>query len=237
MVLIPYEKYMAKHPVVPLRYFQNPTIVYACALGAIDTLGFSATHTYLYTWSTIAKDYDARDATFLTYTNGVVQCLIGIGAGAVMYKTRRYKWIMVSGVLVRLIGYGLMIRFRGARNSTAELFIVQCVQGWGSGIVSTLNVVAAQIEVPHSELAQVSSLVLLTTFLGSAVGEAIAGGIYTSTFKGALRHHLGPEVAQSVIDTVFNSITGDIPAWGTPNRIAAALAVSHRFISGNIHNC
>lgn len=226
---------MAKHPVVPLHYFKNSTIIYACALGAIDSVGFSATHTYLYTWSTIAKNYDARNATFLTYTNGVVQCLVGIGAGAIMYKTRRYKWLMTSGVLMRLIGYGVMIRLRGAQNSTAELFIVQCIQGWGSGIVSTLNVVAAQIEVPHWELAQMSSLVLLTSFLGSAIGEAIAGGIYTSTFKGALRHHLGPEVAQSIIDTIFNSITGEIPAWGTPDRIAAALAVSLAFTSGNNH--
>ncbi|RDW62587.1 hypothetical protein BP5796_10889 [Coleophoma crateriformis] len=233
VALIPYEKYLAKHPVLPIHYFKNASIVCACALGFVDSFGFTATHTYIYAWSTVAKNFNARDATFFVYTNGVIQCLIGIGAGAVMYRTRRYKWLMFSGVIVRLIGYGVMIRLRGANNSIAELFIVQCIQGWGSGIVTTLNVVAAQIQVPHSELAQMSSLVLLFSFLGSAIGSAVAGGIYTGTFKGALRKHLGPSVSQSVINTVFNSITGDIPAWGTPERTAAALAYSDvmRYIS------
>ncbi|KAL3422603.1 ENB1 protein [Phlyctema vagabunda] len=226
IVLVPYERYVATHPILPVRYFQNASIVCACSLAFVDAIGFSSTHTYMYSWATIAKNYNARDATFLIYTNGVVQCLVGIGAGAIMYRTRRYKWLMISGIAVRLIGYGIMIRLRGAKNSTAELFIVQCVQGWGSGIVATLAVVAAQIQVPHAELAQISSLVLLSTFLGSSVGSAIAGGIYTGTFKAALRHHMGPEVAQDVIDTVFNSITGDIPAWGTRDRVAAALAYS-----------
>jgi MFS family permease len=226
IALVPYEKYIAKHPVLPVHYFKNVSIVLSLALGFMDSLGFSATHTYMYPWSVIAHNYNARDATFLVYTNGVVQCLIGIAAGAIMFKTREYKWLMISGVVVRLIGYGVMIRLRGFSNTTAEIFIVQCIQGWGSGIVSTVTVVAAQIHVPHSELAQISSLVLLFSFIGSAIGSAIAGGIYTSTFREALRNRLGAGVPESVIDTVFNSITGDLPAWGTPDRIAAAEAYS-----------
>ena len=58
----------------------------------------------------------------------------------------------------------------------AELFVVQAVQGIGSGIVETIVLVSAQIVVPHAELAQISSLVLLIGFLGSAVGQSIAGG-------------------------------------------------------------
>jgi hypothetical protein len=63
----------------------------------------------------------------------------------------------------------------------------------GSGIIETIIVVSAQIVVSHAgntnhfldrkhaksvilELAQISSLVLLCIFLGTAVGQAIAGG-------------------------------------------------------------
>lgn len=42
--LIPYEKLVAKHPVVPVHYGKNCTIVIACLMGAVDTCGFSATH-------------------------------------------------------------------------------------------------------------------------------------------------------------------------------------------------
>ncbi|KAI9730435.1 MAG: hypothetical protein M1834_005945 [Cirrosporium novae-zelandiae] len=229
IALVPYESYIAKHPVVPVHYLKNLSIVISCLLGAVDNLGFSATHQYLYSWSVVAHNFSARDAAFLLYTNGVFQCFIGIGAGWLMYKTRHYKWQVFIGVCIRFVGYGVMMRLRGANNSIAELFIVQLIQGAGSGIIQTIIVVSAQIVVPHAELAQISSLVLLASFVGSAVGESIAGGVYTNTFKGALRKHLGGEVSQSQIDSVFNSISGVLPGWGTEKRTAINDAVRFAF--------
>lgn len=83
---------------------------------------------------------------------------------------------MLSGALIRLIGYALMIRLRGQSNPISELFIVQLIQGTGSGIVQTIIVVSTQIVVPHKELAQISALTLLMSFLGSSIGSTIAGG-------------------------------------------------------------
>ncbi|THU89621.1 MFS general substrate transporter [Dendrothele bispora CBS 962.96] len=225
IALIPYEHWVAKHPVLPLRYLRNATIVLSCLLGALDSLGFSATHTYLYAWSIVSHNYSVRDATFLVYTNGVVQCLVGIAAGWIMYKTRRYKYLNFFGVIIRVIGYGIMMRLRGQNNSTAELFIVQCTQGIGSGIIQTIIVVSAQVVVSHAELAQISSLVLLMSFLGSAIGQAIAGGIYTNTFRDRLRVHL-PNASDDTIESLFNSITGVLPDWGTNDRFAVNSAYS-----------
>ncbi|KAK7518829.1 major facilitator superfamily domain-containing protein [Phyllosticta citriasiana] len=226
VALVPYEKYVAEHPVVPVHYGKNLTIVLACTLAGVDQIGFSATHTYLYAWATVAHNYSARDATFLQYTNGVTECLAGIIAGIIMYKTRRYKWLTMLGVIVRCIGYGAMIRLRGAHNSTAELFIVQLIQGIGSGFIQQIALVAAQVVVPHAELAQISSLVLLISFLGSAVGSCVAGGIYTNEFKVFLRRYLGEGTEQSVIDRVYDSITGTLPEWGSAQRDAITLAYS-----------
>lgn len=226
ILLIPYESFLAKHPVLPVRYFKNWSIVFSCALGAFDSLGFNGTHTYMYPWALVAHNYSVRNATFLVYTNGVMQCLVGIGVGWVMYRTRRYKWMMIAGAILRLIGYGIMLRLRGASNSTTELFIVQLIQGTGSGVVQTIIVVSTQIVVPHAELAQISSLSLLTSFLGSSIGSTIAGGIYTNTFKERLRHRLGAGASQATIDEVYNSVTGTLPAWGSVQRTAINLAYS-----------
>jgi MFS family permease len=227
--LVPYERYVAAHPVVPARYARNRTIVLSCALAAVDTAGFSATHVYLYSWAVVARAYSARDATFLVYTNGVTQCLAGILAGALMYRRRRYRALALAGALVRLAGYGLMARLRGAANPPAELFAVQLVQGVGSGLVQQVAVVAAQVAVPHAEMAQVSALVLLGTFVGSAVGSCVAGGVYTGGFRGALRRRLagaGVEVDAETVERLFNSITGDaLPAWGSKERVALDFAV------------
>jgi len=215
-----YEKYLAVHPVVPFRYFKTLSIVMSCLLIATDSLGFSVTHTYLYSWASIARNFDAKVATFYIYTNGVTQCLTGILGGVIMLKTRKYKWLLMAAVVIRLVGYGIMIRLRGANNSEAELFIVQLIQGIGSGIIQTAVIVSAQIVVPHAEMAQITALVLMCSFLGSSVGASISGGIYTNTFKPALYHELGSDASQTLVDTVYSSITGVLPAWGSAQRTA-----------------
>ncbi|TVY85123.1 Siderophore iron transporter [Lachnellula suecica] len=221
-----YEKYVAKHPLVPVHYFKNPTIIMSVLLIATDSLGFGATHTYLYPWATVAHNLSVRDATFYTFVNGVTQCLFGLIAGAIMFKTRKYKWLLMAAVTIRLIGYGVMIRLRGANNSIAEIVIVQLIQGTGSGIVQTAVVVSAQIVVPHAEMAQITALVICFSFLGSSIGSSIAGGIYTGTFKQALRSHLGDSASESLVDSLFDSILGVLPVWGSPERMAINLAYS-----------
>jgi len=70
---------------------------------------FSFTSDSLLSWVLVSHNFSVRDASFLFYLNGVVQCLMGIVAGWIMYKTRRYKWLTFAGVAIRIIGYGVSI--------------------------------------------------------------------------------------------------------------------------------
>ncbi|KAI3079275.1 hypothetical protein CBS147343_3609 [Aspergillus niger] len=224
--LYPYEKYVARHPVVPVRYFRNLSILLPVVLVCIDNISFGATHTYLYVWSEVSHNFSPRNAQFLYYTNGVMQALVGMGTGLLMYRLRSYKWIFVIGAVVRMVGYGVMVRLRTNESSVAELFIVQLVQGIGSGIIETVGIVAAQITVSHAELAQVTSLVLLAAYLGNGIGSAIAGGIYSGQLRQQLRLHLGSGVSESTVDRLYNSISGTLPTWGSAERTAIDRAYS-----------
>ncbi|THC97961.1 hypothetical protein EYZ11_002531 [Aspergillus tanneri] len=224
--LYPYEKYIARHPVVPVRYFRTLSVVVSVALACIDNIGFGSTHTYLYVWSMVSHNFSPRDAQFLNYTNSVMQALVGMGTGLLMYRIRSYKWIGVIGAVIRMVGYGAMVRLRTNESSVAELFVVQVVQGVGSGIIETIVVVAAQISVSHAELAQVTSLTMLGSFLGNGIGSAIAGAIYTGKLRHQLRLHLGPGVSIGNVDALYNSITGTLPVWGSSERNAVNQAYS-----------
>ncbi|KAJ5730057.1 siderochrome-iron transporter [Penicillium malachiteum] len=221
-----YERLLSRYPFMPPSYFKNSTIALCLFLIATDSLGFECTHTYLYTWAIVARDFSARNATFYNSTNGVMQCLMGIIAGVCMMWTRRYKWLVIIGAVIRLIGYGIMIRLRGASNSLFELFFVQILQGIGSGIMQTNLLVPAQISVPHKQMPQITALVICFSFLGSSVGACIAGGIYTNTIKEALRNHLGDQASSALINELANSILDYAPAWGSSERIAVNLAFS-----------
>ncbi|KAI0886432.1 MFS general substrate transporter [Annulohypoxylon maeteangense] len=225
LIVLPfYEYYLAKHPVVPPHYFANRTVVLCCFLIALDSLGFSATHTYIYAWVTVARGLGARDATFFTYTNGVTQCLIGIVIGLLMARTRRYKWVCVLGSIVRLVGYGVMLRLRGSDNSIAEIFVVQLIQGIGSGMVGSTLLIPAQAVVSHVEMPQMTALVVCFSFVGGSVGACISGGIYTGTIRSELLRYLGGGATAEAVSALANSITGVVPGWDTPERIAVNLA-------------
>lgn len=121
----------------------------------------------------------------------------------------------------------LMTRLRTNESTTFELFLVQVIQGAGSGIIETTMIVATQIVVPHAEVAQVTAMIAMSFHLGGGIGSAIAGGIYTSTFKPRLRVRMGSGVEEEVIDSIYDSITGTLPEWGSVERIAVGKAVSN----------
>ncbi|KAL1303078.1 hypothetical protein AAFC00_006522 [Neodothiora populina] len=234
LILVPYEAYVSKHPMMPPRYFRNLSIVLVIKIGFLDELAFSASHQYLYSWAVVAHNYSVRKATFYTYINGVVQCLVAMIAGLIISRSRSYKWTVVVACLVRTVGFGLMVHLRGANNSDAELFIVQAIQGIGSGVIQIVCLTIAQVVVPHAEMAQVSALVMLAICLGSGLGSTTAGGIYTNNFKEALRNRMGDKASPQTIEAIYNSIlASDLPAWGTAERTATNLAYSDimRYIS------
>ena len=211
ILLIFYESRIAINPVIPPKFLRNISLILAWSMGLLDSFGFNITHTYMYAWATVVHEFSARDATFLTYTAGCMQVLTGLITGYVMFRWKRYKGILLVGVIVRLVGYGVMIRLRGANNSIFELFLVQLIQGAGSGVVGTVVLVVAQIVVGRSELAQSTALELLFIYLGQALGSAAAGAIYTNRFKDRLRHYLGTSATQQEINSVYDSITEVAP--------------------------
>lgn len=64
LILPIYEHSVAANPMLPACYFKNRTIVLPILMIAIDSLCYSCTHTYLYTWATISHNMSARNATF-----------------------------------------------------------------------------------------------------------------------------------------------------------------------------
>ncbi|CAK7234994.1 hypothetical protein SBRCBS47491_009139 [Sporothrix bragantina] len=226
LALPPYERFIAKHPILPIRYFKNLTIMMALAMYTMDGIALGVTHSYFYTWLIVARGYAVRNALFIYDANRAMQFLAGLLMGGIMWYTRRYKWVIVGGVAVRLIGYGLMMRMRSVNASTAEIVILQLIQGLGSGLVGTGCFVAATVSVPHSEVAQMTSLAVCLSTLGSTIGTAIGGGIYTNYFKAELVKELGTNGTAKLIAQVFDSITAGLPAIGTLERDGIARAVS-----------
>ncbi|KAL1909737.1 hypothetical protein Sste5344_004585 [Sporothrix stenoceras] len=190
----------------------------ALAMYTMDGITLGVTHSYFYTWLIVARSYAVRNALFIYEANRAMQFLAGLTTGGIMWYTRRFKFVVAAGVAVRILGYGLMMRMRNANGGIAEIVIIQLVQGLGSGLVGTGCFVSATVSVPHREVAQMTSLAVCLSTLGSTIGTAIGGGIYTNYFKTELVKELGTSGTTKLIASVFDSITAGLPPLGSPER-------------------
>ncbi|KAF2217800.1 hypothetical protein CERZMDRAFT_92447 [Cercospora zeae-maydis SCOH1-5] len=200
IALVGYEWKIASSPLVPPHFFKNISLVLAWIMGLMDAFAFSSTHTYMYTWAVVVHDFSVRDASFLTFTAGCMQVLTRLIVGALMYKTRHYKWLLIVGVGV-------------------------CIFGFGSGIVLGTFLVVAQIVVPRSELSQSTALELLFIYMGNALGSTAAGAIYTNSFASRLRNH-PPGSSDELVNTILNTFTEEPIANDTSERTAINVAYS-----------
>ncbi|KIP10562.1 hypothetical protein PHLGIDRAFT_115319 [Phlebiopsis gigantea 11061_1 CR5-6] len=205
-VYIGWETWFAKRPVMPTRFLKNRAFIGASWIGFFDFVSFYLTNTYLYSFIIVVKPWSLVDATYFTETQTVALTFFGICGGLIMRLTGRYKWMLVVGLCIRLLGVGLMIHSRGAQASDAEVVWTQILQGWGGGFASVATQVGAQASVPHADVAIITAVVLLWTEIGGSIGQAIAGAIWTHTMPQKLAAHL-PDLPAANRTALFDSIT------------------------------
>lgn len=181
----------------------------------------------LFSYVFVTQDFSQRNLTYFSYTQTLCLTFFGIVAGIIMATTRRYKWMLVAGLLIRLLGCGLMLHARGPNGNVASLVMCQVLQGAGGGFAATSILVGPQAVVRHADVATVIAMVLLITEVGNSVGSAAATGLW--------QQHMPKELATYVPTnngTLLTEIFGDITIIKAmpitdPIRMGAITAYQH----------
>ncbi|KAK4688897.1 MFS transporter, SIT family, siderophore-iron:H+ symporter, partial [Tremellales sp. Uapishka_1] len=222
--MIIYEWKIPRKPVVPMRWLRKGPILGACLIGFFDFVSFYLQFTYLYSYVTVTQNWSYKNLTYFSNTQSLALTIFGILAGMIMAATRRFKYMLFGGLLIRLLGVGIMLYARGPHGNTASLVMCQILQGLGGGFAATALQVSAQAAVVHLDVATVTAMVLLITEVGNAVGSAVATGIWTAYMPGQLAKHV-PTTNATLLAELYGSIT-DITAYAVndPIRLGAIAA-------------
>ncbi|GMK55556.1 hypothetical protein CspeluHIS016_0206120 [Cutaneotrichosporon spelunceum] len=234
VVFLAYEWRVPTHPVFPMRWLGRTPILSACLIGFFDFTSFYLQYTYLYSFILVTEDWGLKTVAYFVYTHAFSITVFGIVAGAIMYATRRFKWMLFAGLLVRLLGVGIMLRARSADGTTFELVLCQVLQGLGGGFAGIAAQVGAQAAVASADVATVTAMTLLLSEVGNSVGSAAATSIWNTYMPSDLAEHV-PTANQTLLDELFGSIT-DIVQYpiDDPIRLGAIGAyrsVMHRLVS------
>lgn len=134
--------------------------------------------------------------------------------------TAHYKYYVVLGSCVYIMGIGLMIRYRLEDSSVASIVGTQIAVGIGGGCLNVPAQLGIQASVSHQQVAAATAVFLVAVEIGGAVGAAISGAVWTRLLPEKLALYL-PEASKGDAAAIFNSIVvAQSYAFGTPERVA-----------------
>ena len=159
-------------------------------------------------------------AGHITQTFSFTSTVTSIAIGFVIKYTHHYKYFIILGASIYLIGVGIMIRYRAQGSSIAQLVGTQIAIGIGGGLVNVPTQLGVQASVSHADVAAVTAIFLTILEIGGAVGNAISGAIWTAHLPKKLALYL-PDAAKESAFLIFGNLTmATSYPMGSPERLA-----------------
>lgn len=123
-------------------------------------------------------------------------------------------------VPIYLMAVALLVYFRTPSTDVGYLTMCQVLVGFSTGMLTTTSQLAIMASVRHQDVAVAIAIWGLFGSVGSSVGFAIAGGMWTNILPAKLTEFL-PEDAKSNATLIYGDITQQMAEpIGTPIRDA-----------------
>ena len=128
----------------------------------------------------------------------VLMAVMGVPAGLLLAKTKRYKWLLVTSYGVLTLAMFLMVLFTQASPLWLGV-LVMILGGLGVGSIPTINILVVQFALPKRLLGIAVAAIFFMVALGNAVAPAILGTVMNSTYEKKLEEML-PDGLERHID-------------------------------------
>ena len=110
-------------------------------------------------------------------------------SGSLVTKLGRYKGIAIVGSVVAVVA-GILLATLGTGTPLWLAIIFMVIAGIGFGPSQSIYALAVQNAVQPQEVGQATSTIQFSRQIGSAIGAAVLGVIFTTTLSGAFDHNL-----------------------------------------------
>lgn len=213
----------APHPLVPFSLMKDRAVWAPMGVALFLDFAYLLQADYLYTVLIVAFDFSVSTATRIQSLYSFVSVIVGTLLGVVVYKVRRLKIFIVAGTVLYTVAFGLLIRYRGSASggNHAGLIGGQVVLGVAGGLFPYVTQASLQVVLKHEHLAVMTGIYLATYNIGSALGDAVSGAIWTQLLPGKLESSLA-NVNATVASYAFADPFGAVAEYplGTPERTA-----------------
>jgi len=194
-----------EHPILDLQVLKNRSIVTvssACVLSAIGMIGIGI---YFPLMMQGIQGISATLTGKIITPSGILMSFIGVPMGFVLARTKRYKWIYISGYGLAMIAAILLIFF-GAATPWYAALVVTAMSGLGIGAMPTINALVVQYSVPKRLLGVATSALFFFVMMGQSIAPAILGSAMNTRYNSVLKATLPAELGQLTNEATMTSL-------------------------------
>jgi MFS family permease len=185
----------AAEPILDLQVLKNRTfltIASACLLSSFGMVGMMIYYPLLIQG---VQNVSATVTGQMMTPGNVLMNFFGVPAGFLLARTKRYKWMFLSGYGLTVVIMFTLIFFNAA---TPRILAIAAftLAGMGMGTIPTLNTLVAQYAVPRRLLGVATGALYFIVMLGQAISPAIMGSAMNMKYNDTLKASLPAEVSQ-----------------------------------------
>lgn len=235
-VLVWWEGWMAKFPIVPFPLLKDRGVWSALIIACLVNFIWYMPNDFMYTVLIVGMNASIKAATRITSLYSFVSVITGPLVGLLLVKAKRTKLFIIFGCAIWFVAMGILLHYRGASDgqnaeSTKDGIIGGlCLFGFGAGFFTYTTQLSIQTCTNHEYMAVVLSLYLASYNIGSGLGVSVSGAIWTQLMPDAIYN----EMDKLGVNTTLAELAYYSPytfiltnTWGTDARIAVALAYAH----------
>lgn len=230
ILLFIWEGKWAKRPIMSIKIWSNRT-AFGCLMimFLLKVLG-NVVWQYLTQYFVVSRDMTFGQAYLLVRGFQMAWLIFQLIAGLIMRRYRKARLLVWIGIFVYVLGVGLMIPARHQDASTALVVASQTIAGAGGGLAHLACSVLVTGVVHKKDVATVIGASQILVSFGSAVGNALAGGIWTQYLPSRLREHVtGPYNQDRAMNDPLKYVKNLDPV--TKQQVIDAYSDSQKFMS------
>ncbi|KAM3559340.1 hypothetical protein MY1884_003526 [Beauveria asiatica] len=227
VAFVVWEKYFAIVQYFPFKHLKDRSVLGACLLYGFMFLSIFTWDTYYYSYLQVVHDLSITNASYTLNAFSLMSSVIGPLTGVLIRYYGYYKWPSIGMTPFAILGTALLIHFRTPSSHVGYLVMCQLFSGIYSGVWAATAQLSVMANVTHQETAVAMALFGLFGSIGAAIGQAVAGGLWTNILPRELYKNLPTEL-KSNASAIYADLEVQLSyPMGSPARDAIIVSYGH----------
>ncbi|KAI1246147.1 hypothetical protein MGN70_013044 [Eutypa lata] len=219
-----WEKYFARVKFFPFQFLKDRTFLGAVMTHFVVFMTTFIWDAYYSSYLQVVHGLSISIANYVLNAYSLTSYFTGPFVALYIRYTGHVKYPALVAIPIYLLGTALIIYFRVPGAQVGYLAMCQVLVGFGVGMIGQMAQLTTMASVRHQDVAVALAIYGLFGSVGSSVGYAIAGGLWTNILLVKL-HEFLPDDAKNRTAEIYGDITIQMAdPIGTPIRDAVIAA-------------